>query len=226
MLPPPFFALLYAAATAGTLVGPAPIRSACKCLLMPLLLASFRLGSGAGAGRFAVLVSAALAFSWLGDVALLGDGDGAFAIGLAGFLVAHVAYAAAFLTHVRGGPTRQPLTAWTLAAGVIACGGLVGTTVVSRTPPSLTVPVALYATAISAMGVAAALRLRGTSAASFATVFLGAELFIVSDALLAANRFVAPLPAARVAVMSTYCLGQFLIVAGCLRHLRDAGRGG
>lgn len=226
MVPPPFFALLYAAAAAGTVVGPPSVRVACKCLLMPLLLAWFRLGSAAGGGWFAGLVAAALAFSWLGDVALLGDGDGAFTIGLAGFLVAHVAYAAAFLTHVRGGPTEQPLPAWVCAAGVIACGVLVGTTVVSRAPPSLAVPVALYATAISAMGVASAGRLRTTSLASFATVFLGAELFIVSDALLAANRFVAPLPAARQGVISTYCLGQFLIVAGCLRHLRDTGRRG
>lgn len=218
--------LLYAAATAGTLVGPTGLRAACKCLLMPLLVVWFRRGAGAGGGWFGTLVAAALAFSWLGDVALLGDGDGAFAAGLGAFLVAQSAYAAAFLMHVRGGPARQPLPAWTLAAGVVACGILVGTTVVSRAPRPLAVPVGVYATAITAMGGAAALRLRGTSLASFATVFLGAELFIVSDALLAANRFVAPLPAARFAVMSTYCLGQFLIVAGCLRHLRDARRHG
>lgn len=218
--------LIYAAATAGTLVGPAPIRSACKCVLMPLLLVWFRLGCGSGGGGFTLLVSGALAFSWLGDVALLGDGDGAFAAGLGAFLIAQAAYATAFFRQARGGLVRQPPAVWVLAAGVIACGALVGTTVVSRTPPALAVPVAVYATAIMAMGVGAALRLTGTNLASFATVFLGAEAFIASDALLAANRFVAPLPAARLAVMTTYCLGQFLIVAGCLRHLRDAGRGG
>ncbi|MND07109.1 YhhN-like protein [compost metagenome] len=40
----------------------------------------------------------------------------------------------------------------------------------------------------------------------------GALLFMASDAMIAFNRFVAPFAAARVAIIVTYHLGQFLLV--------------
>ena len=48
-------------------------------------------------------------------------------------------------------------------------------------------------------------------------VALGAGCFMVSDALLAMNRFVSPLPMPQVWVLTTYYLAQVLIVMGVLR---------
>ena len=58
-------------------------------------------------------------------------------------------------------------------------------------------------------------------------VAVGAGLFMLSDALLATNRFVMPLPLSQVWVLGTYYAAQWLIVAGVLRGwqgVRDARR--
>jgi hypothetical protein len=55
--------------------------------------------------------------------------------------------------------------------------------------------------------------------AAFA-VALGAGFFMLSDTLLAINRFVSPLPMSQVWVLSTYYAAQVLIVGGMLRAQR------
>ena len=47
-------------------------------------------------------------------------------------------------------------------------------------------------------------------------VALGASVFVVSDAVLSIDRFVRPIPHARLILMITYHVGQALIVAGVL----------
>ncbi|WP_293224061.1 lysoplasmalogenase family protein, partial [Ottowia sp.] len=46
---------------------------------------------------------------------------------------------------------------------------------------------------------------------------LGACCFMLSDSLLAINRFVTPLPGAQVWVLASYYAAQALIVGGMLR---------
>lgn len=48
-------------------------------------------------------------------------------------------------------------------------------------------------------------------------VALGAVCFMLSDALLATNRFVQPLPLAQLWVLATYYAAQLLIVGGWMR---------
>jgi uncharacterized membrane protein YhhN len=43
--------------------------------------------------------------------------------------------------------------------------------------------------------------------------------FVISDTLLAINRFSHPLPKGGFLVMSTYCLAQFLLARGSVLHL-------
>lgn len=212
-------AIALAAATAGTVSGLPLAARISKPLLMPILLVWW-LGAAPRGGSLVRLVTAALVFSWLGDVFLMGSGEAWFGAGLGSFLVAQLCYAAAFLGPGRDPHPGRPWQALVLAAIVIAVGLVVARTVLARVPAWLVIPVSCYAAAITAMGTAAALRAGGTSLASWAVVFVGAEWFMVSDSLLAVDRFVAPLGGARIAVMLTYCLGQWLIVAGCLDHLR------
>ena len=62
-----------------------------------------------------------------------------------------------------------------------------------------------------------ALNRRGrVSESSFRWVFYGALLFMLSDMLLAYNKFSVPFSYANVAVMITYVLGQYMIVKGCI----------
>src|SRR5947199_326841 len=75
----------------------------------------------AGADDTKRLVMAGLAWSGVGDVALLGDGERSFAAGLASFLVAHCFYLAALAKRRRGGARRRRGIA---AAYVLAWCGL------------------------------------------------------------------------------------------------------
>ena len=56
------------------------------------------------------------------------------------------------------------------------------------------------------------------------TLAVGASLFVVSDGLLAADRFLRPVPHGRLLVMVTYHLAQLLIVVGVLRPI-SGGQG-
>jgi uncharacterized membrane protein YhhN len=51
-------------------------------------------------------------------------------------------------------------------------------------------------------------------------VALGACFFMLSDSLLATNRFVQPLPLAQVGVLATYYAAQVFIVHGMVVGLR------
>ncbi len=70
-----------------------------------------------------------------------------------------------------------------------------------------------YLTAITLMGIFAALR-----AAKNKFTIYGALSFIVSDSIIAVNRFMVPVPAVDYIVMVTYYLALFLIVYGFMKE--------
>jgi alkenylglycerophosphocholine/alkenylglycerophosphoethanolamine hydrolase len=143
-----------------------------------------------------------LLWSALGDVALALD-DRFFLVGLTAFLIAHMCYIAAF------GPQAQLQRPWVLrVGGVVAYGVVLGAILGGATNWQL--PILLYALVLTGMGVTAALR-QGSR-----LVFPGALAFMVSDSLLAWDRFLMPLPLAHLWVMLTYYLAQGLITGGML----------
>lgn len=141
--------------------------------------------------------SAALALCLLGDVLLLPRVD-RFRSGLAAFLLAHLAFIAGLATV----PLEGSVDAWP----VVVAGVAVGARLLVRVPRALRIPVAVYMAALLAMfGVA--------SATGSAVATAGAFLFLLSDTLLAWNRFIGPLPGGRVPVMVTYHLAIGLLTA-------------
>ena len=87
--------------------------------------------------------------------------------------------------------------------------GLVMGTVLFPRLGDMLIPVAAYLVIILGMGIAAAL---GTTNQNL--VIAGALLFILSDSLIAINRFVAPVPMASYFIMITYYLAQLCITSG------------
>jgi uncharacterized membrane protein YhhN len=85
--------------------------------------------------------------------------------------------------------------------------------------PRLRLPVAAYATILSAM--LASSRVLGPTVPRGArrTVQAGTALFVLSDSVLAAQEFLlpAPRPVLESVVMATYTAGQGLIAAGVAR---------
>jgi uncharacterized membrane protein YhhN len=213
----PDWRVLYAVTAAALLTGLAldmkPLYVAAKPLLMVILLLHF-LTSSQTFPAWRHLVTMALVFSWAGDVFLI-SADW-FVAGLASFLVAHVFYIAAYQKTGAGDGHLQPL--------VVLLFALYGGFLLWFIYPGLhamKAPVITYALVLLGMGVWAFKRRRGTNATSFWLVATGAVLFVLSDSLIAVNRFASAVPAERILVMSIYLTAQYLIVQGLIRH---AGR--
>ncbi len=178
-----------------------------KAAFCPSLAASLWLARGGDAT--ARRIGLALLLSAAGDAFLAIDRSGLFIQGLASFLAAHLVYLWQFL-RLRPRPFRLPRGKWLLVAGLL---GFVAIMLTILTPNlgKLALPVGLYIAAITAMGLAAiALPHRPL-------VALGAVCFILSDALIALDKFVAPLGFAGPAIWITYVLAQVLIVLGWRR---------
>ena len=61
-------------------------------------------------------------------------------------------------------------------------------------------------------------RYKVVSSLSFLMVFCGSILFVISDSLMALDKFLIPIPNDRLFVMSTYIAAQFLIMKGILKQ--------
>jgi uncharacterized membrane protein YhhN len=175
-------------------------------VLVSVMVAALVLGAaGTGAGRWLLV---ALFFGLLGDIALLGDTLPRFKAGVYAFLVGHLAYLVCFA--VLGLP--RPGWAWAglaaLAVALVATRGVVPATH-RLGGAAMSVPVAVYSAVIGAMLVCAWFT-------GEPWVAVGATVFVASDTILSINRFVRPLPHARLALMVTYQVGQALIVVGVL----------
>lgn len=185
-----------------------------KVLLMPILVAFFLEQTGPVRRAEQRWMLVAMASSWLGDVLLIGgDRPGLFIAGLAAFLTAQLAYAATFsLSRERkkGLVISKP---W-YALPVLALAGAVYFYLYPNLG-EMSIPVSIYVLAISSMVLSAVNRLNWAGEKSGLLVLLGALSFLLSDALLAVNKFVDPIPMAGVWIMLTYITAQYLIVKGC-----------
>ncbi len=164
-------------------------------------------------------IAAALFFSWIGDVCLLQNGNGWFIAGLAAFLLAHVMYIVFFVRVRRS--TASPL-AWNvyLIAAAVTYALLLFVFLYPYTG-HLKIPVGVYAAVITTMLITAA-HAADYNSRPIRTYFItGAILFVVSDSLLAINKFYHPLPAGDIGVMLTYGLAQFALTNGSLLYLAE-----
>ncbi len=151
------------------------------------------------------LLLAALAFSLAGDVFLMQPGD-YFIPGLAAFLVAHAFYIALFRQDAPWFANRRALQ------GVLAVGAGMYAVLWSHLPDAgLQVAVAAYITVICLMTSQALGRARTLGEAAAARVALGACIFMASDALIAVNKFLMPVPLASFWILVTYFAAQLLI---------------
>ena len=171
------------------------------------------------------VLALALVFSLAGDVFLL-DASRYFIAGLASFLVTHVLYLGLLSRSDGWFPQRQRV--WQ----VLLVGGLIYALLWPQlTGPVLPLAVALYVLVISLMAAQALGRVGAAGrAATLAPedaslqrsailarrVAWGACIFMLSDSVIAANRFLLPVPYAALWVLCSYYLAQMLIVCNLL----------
>ncbi|WP_428246076.1 lysoplasmalogenase [Ferrovibrio sp.] len=160
-----------------------------------------------GGDAVAKLLSLALLFSAAGDVFLALDRVRLFVPALGSFLLAHLAYLVLFLRY-RGRPAlRLQLRQWVLITLLLIYAAIM-LAVLTPGLGKLLLPVYGYVAAIIAMGIAA-LALPGKP-----LVGLGAVSFILSDSLIALDKFVEPIAWAGPAIWITYVAAQVLILLG------------
>ena len=136
---------------------------------------------GALDSLFGQLVLAGLVLSWFGDLFLVGKSDKAFIAGLSAFLLAHIAYAAAFTTQ----PLDTPGIVY-VATAMAVVAGVVLRWLWPGIPASMKAPVVVYVIVIATMVTLAG----GTTALWGPTLLLAAAVFAASDVFVARERFV------------------------------------
>ena len=180
-----------------------------KPLLIPFLITSFVL-SKAVKKSFAGILTAGLFFSFLGDVFLLWDDY--FIPGLVCFLITHILYVIYFVnTANRNGwfLKKQPLIIILPLAYVIALVGFLLPHL-----GVLKIPVMAYAFFICLMALASINLYKQINKPAYSNFIAGAVFFVLSDSLLAIDKFYQHLPPAGIFIIFTYCLAQYLIVKG------------
>jgi len=152
------------------------------------------------------VITLGLALSLAGDILLMLPANRLLA-GLVAFLLAHLAYAAAFSI---GSPVAAAQIGWLLpflALGVMILGPL------WRGLGRYRLPLALYVVVIAAMAWRAAMRGQAPTVprGSFVLALAGACLFLISDGIVAVRRFGRAFPGAQPVELATYWAAQTLI---------------
>ena len=175
------------------------IPAAIAKLIASTAFIALALHAGALQSVYGKLILAGLAFSWCGDMLLIGTSKVHFLAGLVAFLLAHLTYIFAFAKH--GYDRRWAALA---AAPLIAIAIAVSIWLKPFTPADLSIPVLAYIGAITVM-VILAIATRGVGGSRL--IVAGAVMFFLSDLSVAALRLVET-------EYATYILGLPLYYAG------------
>ncbi|WP_063780813.1 lysoplasmalogenase [Nonomuraea sp. SBT364] len=155
------------------------------------------------------LLAAALLFAAAGDVALLVEGQAAFVAGMTSFLVMQICYIVVF---VRAGSRPR----WGAAAYLAVWTG--AAVVLWEPLGALAAPVLVYGLALVTMAAFAGGLGRVAG--------IGGALFAFSDFLVGLGVAGMGSPGRSTVLMTTYIVGQFLIVRGVLGSARVLEAGG
>lgn len=172
-----------------------------KPLTMLLIGLIAILGQGAPS-FYKNMIIIGLVFSIMGDIFLMLPTD-RFVAGLVSFLIAHLFYIGAFVAGI------DAFRWWPLIP--FALFGIAIYIYLAPALGKLKLPVLLYVGVIMVMAwVAWELWIQTGQSGALLAAF-GAMLFVVSDAILAINRFRAPFKSARLLNLTTYFAAQWLI---------------
>ena len=184
--------------------------------LTTLLVMAHAWPRGADQARQRRWIRIGLLLSLLGDVFLLWPRQG-FLPGLVSFLLAHLAYIAAFSVPLRLGAKPLPFVLYAAIAALVLMQLWPGI------PAGLRAPVLAYVVCLAGMAAQAAAWWRASAGLPTEKLArraaLGGLLFMASDSLLAFNKFAAPLPLSALWILLSYWLAQW-----CIASSLQAGR--
>lgn len=190
-----------------------------KPMIIPTLIGYFDSQVKNLMAGFAKWIVLGLLFSLGGDVLLMfqSKNDIFFLLGLSSFLLAHIFYII-FFHKVR---VREQVNSniVLLAIVVVYYVGLIA--FLSPHLGDMKLPVRIYGIVISFMFMLAMHMLFIKNKEAGKWMMLGALLFVISDSVLAINKFYQSFELAGVVIMITYGLAQLFIVEGASRYLHS-----
>ena len=198
-------------------IGAAWIGIVVKSLIIPLLIWLYLRFTRGHWNRFHSLIITALVFSWIGDITLqlTQFQESFFLVGLGSFLITQLIYMVAFII-TPGKNTLFFRKIYLLVPVVLYGWGILW--LLSEGLGDMKLPVTVYTVVILSMLLAAINREKKVNRQSFLLVMVGAILFVLSDSMIAINKFTQPFELARIAIMSSYITAQYLIAIGCTRQ--------
>lgn len=168
-----------------------------------MLMATMAYSNASSTDSYALFIAIGLLVSAIGDLFLMHPKD-KFLSGLTCFLLAHLLYSYAFF-----GQADDHFTCW--LPMVLAAIGITVYLLLLPTLSSMRVPVAVYTVAILIMAWGAIEVWLDVQNPFAACAALGASIFIVSDVVLAIDRFRSSSAFSRHVIMITYYSAQLLL---------------
>lgn len=174
---------------------------------------------------FSQQVAIGLLFSSAGDMLLELDHSHPgkyFIFGLLSFLAAHLLYIKAFLSSDLSFKHSKivllPVLAYYIGIMYVLLPNM---------QQDMVIPVLVYGVAISGMLYLSLLRFLSNKTcgkSSRMCSLIGSVMFVVSDSILAVNKFAVPLPDAHFYIMITYYIGQTYLAAATFRNHRHVSK--
>lgn len=160
----------------------------------------------------------ALLFTWIGDVILLfaDIAEIYFILGLICFLIAHIIYCVVFNNQIKT-KARKNSILFGIGSFIIALYLIGMLSVLLPFLGDLKIPVTVYASVISIMVLFAFNGFFVWKNPGNKYIFIGAIAFVISDSILAMNKFYASIERSSFLIMLTYLVAQYLIVIGILK---------
>jgi uncharacterized membrane protein YhhN len=216
------FILIVAGDIIGVQLDNVLLQTIFKPLIIPALISYFDSQVKSITTGIAKWVLVALLFSLVGDVLLMFQAKKEifFLLGLASFLIAHIFYII-FFHHVR---VRENIKSnpWLLVIVVVYYAALVSW--LSPFLGDMKLPVRIYGIVISIMFMLAMHMLSIKNKIAAKWMMWGALLFVISDSVLAINKFYQPFEVANVIIMLTYGLAQLFIVKGAASYINSSDK--
>lgn len=191
------------------LVAPsAPLEFFALLKIIPIILLSF-LVVRAGINSVSLHLLLALLFSMGGDVLLEMN---LFVPGLSSFLFAQLLYGSLFLRYHSNWSADYQISLLLVGASLVMA------VIIWSYAGDMRPPVIAYLPVITFMGLSA-------NISPIKSAILGAAVFILSDSIIAIDRFVMAVPASGRLIMISYYVAQFLLVGAVIQETRSKKRG-
>lgn len=149
----------------------------------------------------------ALVFSFFGDVFLMFSGQSYFIIGLISFLIAHVLFIKIVISRIKNTTVLKVI--YSIIPFLIIYSLLLFT--LKDSLNGMLIPVIIYGFTISIFGTVSLIDYLGEKSNKTLLMLFGSIVFIISDSVLAIDKFYFETHTFKVMIMFTYVLAQYLI---------------